>query len=636
MKPIARIGTALCLLLAASCGDDSDTINEVRDDSDTINEVRESMRDLRYCEIAILFMGPDGISSDTWNTHGFNDCPAADWEALDFEAIRQEFGALVVRPNGPRRWLMDAAELEGSEEAERRFFGNLEFRLVAHVQFNFTPPPPGIFIFEVAVQRDSEFLFYKDRPVYELLAPLGKRYVMQSYAQIADPTLNLADLDAIGPRISLPEGWEYRVRVLSEDLQVEDFQGFATAVRDALENTYQRAETLEYLPAGRVALEIFNGSTMQSWTAFMSEQEADELPVNLPWQKSDQIMLADKSVYSRSPDAQVDGRFAQMAIAGFTFSHSGSALCEPELHSSGLIVTGQSRKFHELTYGAGRTIPYISNPRGENFVLVSNAPDVLSEPNMLPVGWSHGEVPLSDDWRIVFDDTVSAVSTVETVDGTRIYQGPVLLPGMEAVLPSEDAGSSFTLKLLKNTGENPFANLAYECDECSFEQHAAIVPPPGWSKAPRQVILPPGELRSTPCFEGVPSTLDFVPEIPGNEFKLIAKGLDGRILEIGENGLMILSDVLRDTIFRFPRGSRVHELTDPEGNVYVLFGYEVESMDFTSPDFEDADALVDYPRPAGWTYSTRILDAGLVMESSGVVSILSIRAEAAASTWEQR
>ena len=59
-------------------------------------------------------------------------------------------------------------------------------------------------------------------------------------------------------------------------------------------------------------------------------------------------------------------------------------------------------------------------------------------------------------------------------------------------------------------------------------------------------------------------------------------------------------------------------------------------MDFTSPDFEDADALADYPRPAGWTYSTRILDADLVMESSGVVSILSIRAEAAASTWEKR
>ena len=123
--------------------------------------------------------------------------------------------------------------------------------------------------------------------------------------------------------------------------------------------------------------------------------------------------------------------------------------------------------------------------------------------------------------------------------------------------------------------------------------------------------------------------------VAGSGSKLIAKSLNGRILEAGENGLMLVADVQRDTIFRFPLGSRVHELTDPEGNVFVLFGYEVESMDFTSPDFEDADALMDYPRPAGWTYSTRILDEDLVMESSGVVSILAIRAETA-STWEQR
>jgi hypothetical protein len=623
MKLIARTGAVLYLLLAASCSDNSDNTNEKR----------ESIRDSRYCEITPLFSGPDGITSDTWNTSGLNDCPATDWEALDFQAIKQELGALFVRKNGPRHWVFDAGELNGSEEAEQRFFGNLEFRLVAHVQYDFTPPPPGTFFFEVTVERDTEFLFYRDRPVHELLAPLGKRYVMQSYAQIVDPTLTLDDLDTIGPRLSLPEGWEYRVRVLGEDLLVEDFQGFATAMSDDLQNTYQRAETLEYLPDGRVAVDIYNSDTRQSWTALMSEQESEELQLTFPWRKSNQVVVADKSVYARSPDAQVDGRFTQMQNAGFTFSYSGLAQCEPELHSSGLIFTGQSRRFQELTYRAGRTIPYISNPGGEHFVLVSNAPDAPPEHGMLPAGWSHGEVSLSDDWRIVFE---GSVNTVESVDGTKIYHGPVLLPGTTSELPLTDIGSSFTLKLLNNTGENPFTNLVYECDECSFEQHAAIEPPPGWSKGPTQVILPPGELRSTPCFDGVPSSVDFVPEIPGNEFKLIGKNLSGRILEVGENGLMILSEVMRDTVFRFPRGSRVHELADPEGNIYVLFGYEVESMDFTSPDFEDADALADYPRPAGWTYSTRIRDKDLVMESSGVVSILSIRAQAAVSTWEKR
>jgi len=59
--------------------------------------------------------------------------------------------------------------------------------------------------------------------------------------------------------------------------------------------------------------------------------------------------------------------------------------------------------------------------------------------------------------------------------------------------------------------------------------------------------------------------MDFIPEIPGNEFELIGKALSGSILEVGENGLMLLSDVMRDTIFLYPARSRVHELTDPEG-----------------------------------------------------------------------
>ena len=201
--------------------------------------------------------------------------------------------------------------------------------------------------------------------------------------------------------------------------------------------------------------------------------------------------------------------------------------------------------------------------------------------------------------------------------------------------PSEGTGSTFTLKMHHSTGETPFTQLAYECNECSFEQFAAIEPPPEWSKGPTQVILPIGELRSTPSFDGVPSSVDFVPEIPGDEFTLIAKTLDGHIVEIGDNGAMVVVDVMRDTFFRFPRGSRVHELTDPEGNTFVLFAYEVESADFDSPDFEDTDALADYPGPEGWTFSTRILDADLVMESEGVVTVLAIERDPS-SVWQQR
>jgi len=129
--------------------------------------------------------------------------------------------------------------------------------------------------------------------------------------------------------------------------------------------------------------------------------------------------------------------------------------------------------------------------------------------------------------------------------------------------------------------------------------------------------------------------MDFVPEIPGEEFELIAKVLDGSLVEMGENGIMAQVDVMRDTLFRFPAESRVHELTDPEGNTFVLFAYEVESEDFDSPDFEAADALASYPAPADWTYSTRRLDEELVMESNDVATVLSIGGDIA-SVWQQR
>ncbi|MDG2307660.1 MAG: hypothetical protein P8R42_23990 [Candidatus Binatia bacterium] len=90
--------------------------------------------------------------------------------------------------------------------------------------------------------------------------------------------------------------------------------------------------------------------------------------------------------------------------------------------------------------------------------------------------------------------------------------------------------SNFTHKMMRATGENPFAQLGYECRECSWEQVEAIVPPAGWTKGPAQVVIPTGEIRSRPSFEGVPDSMDFVPEIPGNEYLLIVKNVDGRII----------------------------------------------------------------------------------------------------------
>ncbi|MDP1806253.1 MAG: hypothetical protein Q8K72_13860, partial [Acidimicrobiales bacterium] len=87
--------------------------------------------------------------------------------------------------------------------------------------------------------RDTEFRFDADREVYELTAPDGSIYVMQSYSLEVDPDLHVGALSAVGDRLTLPEGWTFTSRVLTEALVVEDIDGIATVVQDDLKNSYQ-------------------------------------------------------------------------------------------------------------------------------------------------------------------------------------------------------------------------------------------------------------------------------------------------------------------------------------------------------------------------------------------------------------
>ncbi|NQX89748.1 MAG: hypothetical protein HRT77_13915 [Halioglobus sp.] len=71
------------------------------------------------------------------------------------------------------------------------------------------------------------------------------------------------------------------------------------------------------------------------------------------------------------------------------------------------MFLNQSRRFQEITYRAGRTVPYVTNPSGEHYVLITASPDTL--PGMLPAGWRQAEITLSEDWRITFDGPATTV-----------------------------------------------------------------------------------------------------------------------------------------------------------------------------------------------------------------------------------
>lgn len=194
------------------------------------------LRDARYCELLVLDRFPPDARVVVWNTIGFNDCPSGWWGGFEAGPLAAELGAAYVVLNGPRHFLMDSARARTGEV--RRFHGR-RMRKVATIpiaQFADLAQTPYA---ERTISRTNTWHWNAGRRVFELLAPDGANYVMQSYSQIVDPRLELADLPRLGERLALPEGWSYRVRRLKRPLTLAA-EGSATILQDDLKNTYQR------------------------------------------------------------------------------------------------------------------------------------------------------------------------------------------------------------------------------------------------------------------------------------------------------------------------------------------------------------------------------------------------------------
>ncbi len=88
------------------------------------------------------------------------------------------------------------------------------------------------------MSRQASFTFASGRQVYELVEPDGTVWVMQTYSQIKDPTLSMADLPGLASRLTLPAGWTYRVRTLTKPLVVSTEDHPAQVLQDNLEDSY--------------------------------------------------------------------------------------------------------------------------------------------------------------------------------------------------------------------------------------------------------------------------------------------------------------------------------------------------------------------------------------------------------------
>ena len=197
----------------------------------------DDVRGVRYGEVIAAFERDGRFEAEVFGTQFLNDCPQELWDGLDPTAIAEELGAAVVKLNGPRYWVLDGMGMKvNAREPVLREFGGLLMRRLAVIDLGETPgaaPYTDNF-----VDRGAVFFFDAGKPVYELVNPDGLAYVMQAYCVGVDPTADEASLATLGDRLSMPEGWTYRVRILDEELVVDTTATIATVLQDEFEHSY--------------------------------------------------------------------------------------------------------------------------------------------------------------------------------------------------------------------------------------------------------------------------------------------------------------------------------------------------------------------------------------------------------------
>jgi hypothetical protein len=242
----ALAAAALLVVPATACGGSSDadapTSTTAPGTTAASDGVPQELRDFRYCEVIPTKVDGDSQTSYVYNTLGYNLCPPDQWNALTEDEVNQEYGSQSAQLNGPRHWVIDSAQGSDSSNfvGQTFVFGGIQMAQRGQLTSPAGTPVVGNeFFVPNTVSRTTVWTYKAGRPIFQLTSPTGDVYVMQSYSQIADPTLTYEQLPNLAGKLALPDGWTYTSRAPTEDL-VLDTNGTAHVVNDNLYNSYQR------------------------------------------------------------------------------------------------------------------------------------------------------------------------------------------------------------------------------------------------------------------------------------------------------------------------------------------------------------------------------------------------------------
>ena len=199
------------------------------------------LHNARYCEV--LVVKRDGlykINASVYNSIHLNNCPEDLWSKMDIAAIKKQFDASAVKLNGPRYFLMDGLVASNKTvNTPITTIGGIQFQKRAEISSDIWNGLGNKLYTPNKVQRYTIWIYNPGTTIYELISPKGEVYVMQSYAQIVDKNLQLTDLANLGQRLTLPTGWTFQTRTLTQPLELKA-NGIAYVLQDNLRDSYQK------------------------------------------------------------------------------------------------------------------------------------------------------------------------------------------------------------------------------------------------------------------------------------------------------------------------------------------------------------------------------------------------------------
>lgn len=168
----------------------------------------------------------------------------------------------------------------------------------------------------------------------------------------------------------------------------------------------------------------------------------------------------------------------------------------------------------------------------------------------------------------------------------------------------------------------------YLCGSCDPTTWETIVLPDGATRTDLRLRLQAVDVTPLTPPSGVPATLDLSPTIPGAEMIYMMRVLSVRPVGYRfSSGIQFRARVERTNTFRYEAGSVVHELTDGEGDRWILFSLRLDQSIHDPAgegtlDHEVPDGLSDIKGPWFWSYSSRVLEEDLLVSSHGVTEII--------------